>query len=211
MAAQASIEALAPSVVPILRPVRSARELRGVRREVCRQMCEGVAFLHRPRGVPGLRGVFHRNLKPSNVLIRGDTVKIAELQVRGSVGRSSKGWYLGERQTKSSAVPSVLAPAASIAAPGKDGVSGVASGAVASIRRARTRRFSGGRITSAGSILGGYVGRVQFDEWAEYPRQLRRGHLPHQRRRSDGVDEAGDEEFAGVWNHVSELGQSHEF
>lgn len=231
--AQAAIGALRPPVMPILRPVRTSRELRGVRREVCRQMCEGVAFLHRPRGVAGLRAVFHRNLKPSNVLIRGDTVKIAELQVRGAIHRTAASLRL---------MQPAATPPASIHGPGivptgggsssdndddlgEGGIeeeeppaterrdadkAGAATAAATDTagrtapKRNRTRRFSVGKITQDGSILGGYVRREDFDEWTEYPRQLRRGMLPEQRRTHAVSGPAGafGEELAdhdGVW------------
>lgn len=39
--------------------------------ELCMQMCEGIAYMHE-------KGVYHRDIKPQNILVKNDVVKVAD-------------------------------------------------------------------------------------------------------------------------------------
>jgi serine/threonine protein kinase len=80
------------------------------------QVCKGVAFLH-TMTIPwrrGASGVYHGNLKPSNVLFRNGIVKLAEIRSAGAAGTGA-GSGAG-----SDAAPSAGNIAGAVAKPSQD-------------------------------------------------------------------------------------------
>jgi serine/threonine protein kinase len=75
---------------PWLQSVSSPRDLKKVLLATCRQLCRGVSLLHN-QGICGYRQIIHNSLKPTNVLVRGDVVKIAELRCADGTGLTHSG------------------------------------------------------------------------------------------------------------------------
>ena len=53
---------------------RGGLESRGSRMSACRQLCDGIAYLHLLA-----EAITHRDLKPSNILFKGECLKIADM------------------------------------------------------------------------------------------------------------------------------------